>query len=726
MIPLADLDHLLLAERRTELDGALVLLPAPEVVRRTEDKYEAHLFFERHDIPSPASWLPAELPDELPFPVLVKPRRGFGSRHIYRAADREELDFHLRRTPAESFVQQVCVGEEFSIDVFCDFEGRCLGAIPRTMIESKGGESIKGTSIKDEELIEFGRLVAETLPIWGPANIQCFRVSEDRHEVTDVNPRFGGGFPLPLAAGGRYPELALALARGERPEPRLRRFPRGRDDDPLLLGPVPVRRSRRYPRTVLRGPARTSRERAGRGLIVRLGVVALAVLAAGCGSRSSLQQPAAPAAPPADHTRPSRFHVVVTVVDGDTGRRVHGALVRVGRLADRANRKGNAGFRLRRRAPLVVSVAARGYEERAVRMPFQRRRRVVVRVYQPALQWRMYGASPARTQAHSAIGLRPPFRVVWSRGLGSLIEFPAVVSDGVAYVGNNHGTVYALSMRNGRTLWRHVVSGGKMASSPAVVGDELVVHGMDGVVRVLDRRTGGLRFAVRVGSPIESSPIVRDRIDYFGAWNGNVYALDLRTRRFRWIYHGGSKITSSAALAGRTLYIGDYGGRLLALAPGSGTPALVGRRERADLRHPGGVGRACLRALIRRWLADGVHDPWALPLAGPHRELRVLVAGGVGRPGLLRFLQRPPLLRLGLERPGRAGRCRPAARSRARRRSWTASSTRGASPTESSAPTRGRGRVLLRFPHGEYVPVSGSGGRLLLHGYSRIYAVEPA
>jgi outer membrane protein assembly factor BamB len=35
------------------------------------------------------------------------------------------------------------------------------------------------------------------------------------------------------------------------------------------------------------------------------------------------------------------------------------------------------------------------------------------------------------------------------------------------------------------------------------------------------------------------------------------------------------------------------------------------------------------------------------------------------------------------------------------------------------------GRVLLRFPHGEYVPVSGNGGRLLLHGYSRLYAVSP-
>ena len=36
------------------------------------------------------------------------------------------------------------------------------------------------------------------------------------------------------------------------------------------------------------------------------------------------------------------------------------------------------------------------------------------------------------------------------------------------------------------------------------------------------------------------------------------------------------------------------------------------------------------------------------------------------------------------------------------------------------------GKVVLRFPHGEYVPVSGNGRRLLLHGYSRLYAVEPA
>src|SRR6266849_9385288 len=82
-------------------------------------------------------------------------------------------------------------------------------------------------TIRDARLIELGRDVAETLELVGPANIQCFREADGSHLLTDINTRFGGGFPLPLAAGGRYPELALALARGERPEPRLGEFREG-------------------------------------------------------------------------------------------------------------------------------------------------------------------------------------------------------------------------------------------------------------------------------------------------------------------------------------------------------------------------------------------------------------------------------------------------------------------------------------------------------------------
>jgi carbamoyl-phosphate synthase large subunit len=226
IVPLTDLDQVTLARSRDEL-GAVVLLPDAEIVERLEDKYLAHLLFEEREITSPPTWLPNGVPDDAAFPLLVKARHGFGSRHIYRAADRAQLGFFLGYTPVDSIVQSCLGGEEFSIDVFCDLEGRCLNAIPRTMIESKGGESIKGMSIRDEQLIELARDVSEKLELVGPANIQCFREADGSHYLTDINTRFGGGFPLPLAAGGRYPELALALARGEHPEPHLGDFREG-------------------------------------------------------------------------------------------------------------------------------------------------------------------------------------------------------------------------------------------------------------------------------------------------------------------------------------------------------------------------------------------------------------------------------------------------------------------------------------------------------------------
>ena len=226
IVPLTDLDHVKLVRAREEL-GALVLLPSEEVVRRVGDKFTAHLFFEERGIPSPPSWLPDDVPADARYPLLVKVREGFGSRNIFRARDRAELDFFLGYTAVDSFVQTCCKGEEFSIDVFCDLDGHCLNAIPRTMIQSKGGESIKGMTIQDRDLIEFGAEVAEALGLVGPGTIQCFREADGRHEVTDVNPRFGGAFPLPLAAGSRYPELALQLANGERPESRLGDFRAG-------------------------------------------------------------------------------------------------------------------------------------------------------------------------------------------------------------------------------------------------------------------------------------------------------------------------------------------------------------------------------------------------------------------------------------------------------------------------------------------------------------------
>jgi carbamoyl-phosphate synthase large subunit len=161
---------------------------------------------------------------------MVKPRQGSGARSIHRADDAEEAEFMARYIREPAMVQWLMDGPEFSIDCLCDLDGRCLNAIPRTMLESRGGESIKGTVIADRELIELGRRVVEALGVRGPCTVQAFRDREIGLGITDVNTRFGGAFPAPMYAalpGRTYPELIVAMARGERVEPHVGEFRAG-------------------------------------------------------------------------------------------------------------------------------------------------------------------------------------------------------------------------------------------------------------------------------------------------------------------------------------------------------------------------------------------------------------------------------------------------------------------------------------------------------------------
>jgi carbamoyl-phosphate synthase large subunit len=245
VLPLADLDAAVLAAARDNFGaaGATLFLPPEEVAAALFDKYACHRLLTERGIPSPDTWLPEDLPADLPFPVLVKRRWGYASRDIFGCATRAEVEFFLAYVDVPVMVQQLCTGEEFSIDVLCDLEGRALNAIPRTMIESKGGESIKGMTLGDDRLVEHGRLVAERLGLVGPATIQCFD-EDGALVVTDINTRFGGAFPLPLAAGSRYPELVLRMAAGERPAPALGEFAAGvvmtRYFDAIVLPDAPA------------------------------------------------------------------------------------------------------------------------------------------------------------------------------------------------------------------------------------------------------------------------------------------------------------------------------------------------------------------------------------------------------------------------------------------------------------------------------------------------------
>lgn len=415
----------------------------------------------------------------------------------------------------------------------------------------------------------------------------------------------------------------------------------------------------------------------------------------------------------------------ITVVDGDLNTRVEGASVTVGREAGVSDATGLALVPLVRRGSLPVEVSAPGYATRRFRLQFAERRRYTIQIYREELQWPFFGATLARTQAHPAIELRPPFRTVWSRGVGSLVEFPAAVWEGIAYVNTLEGLLYAISMRDGRVLWTQQ-TGTKTASTPAVDPGSrslLVTTMVPGDFQVRDLTTGKLRWRYSTGLT-EPSPIVVDGVAYFAATNGNVYALDLETREPRWVFSGGSKITASPALADGRIYVGDYSGNVFCLNAASGDlvwTGSAGDRVYGTVAVAGGrVFVPSVFAGLSALDADTGGTLWRIPVSA--------------------YLYSSPAVYQGRVFFGDyTGRVSAAAVSSGAIL-WTGDaggSVSGAIQVIAGVVYAGSfggvitgwdwrtGEQLLRFPHGEYAPVSGNGGRLLFHGYSRLYAVEP-
>jgi outer membrane protein assembly factor BamB len=452
-----------------------------------------------------------------------------------------------------------------------------------------------------------------------------------------------------------------------------------------------------------------------------VGAVALAVSGCAEHARRAVPQVAAPHVAARAPLRQARLRVV----DGDTGRTIVGAILSAFGRSARTNRLGIASLPLPERPYFTIRAGAPGYVPGSPSFGRTGGNRYTLELYRRDLQWPFYGGGPERQQAQPSIGLRPPFRIVWSRGLGGLLEFPAVVWQGRAYVTNDSGRVYALSMKDGGVEWSRRV-GWLMASSAAVdpQAQLLVVTTMSpGNTQVLDRRTGRTLWTYPTGTT-EPSPVVRDHVAYVAATNGYVYALDIARQRVRWSFSDGAKTTASPTLVGDTLYIGNYAGRVVALDAGTG------RLKWSSWGGPHIYGTIAYES--GRLFVPSVEGGLTALDARTGAELWHLGAGG--------YLYSAPAVSGGRVYFGDySGRltCASAAGGRILWTAWLPGAISGAVEVVGGVVYAGSfagrieafaaitGRRLLDFGAGWYAPVSGNGSRLLLHGYSRIFAVVP-
>ena len=215
IVPSVDRDLPVLAEHRQELEamGARLMLVPDEAVAITADKLLTYRFFRELGVPTPCSWLPDEALGAVSrFPVIVKPRFGSAGEGVVAVQDRPELEFFLAYVQ-DAVVQEYLPGPEITNDVFSALDGHVMSVVSRQRIEVRSGEVSKGKTIFDPEIARHCMTIAEGLRSVGPITVQCM-LKDGSPYFTEINPRFGGGVTLGIAAGVPSPRWLLELAAG--------------------------------------------------------------------------------------------------------------------------------------------------------------------------------------------------------------------------------------------------------------------------------------------------------------------------------------------------------------------------------------------------------------------------------------------------------------------------------------------------------------------------------
>ena len=203
VVPTIDTELEILSKNQKELESktkSKILVSSYSCVRICGDKIRTASFFEEHGFEYPHTYTEKELDDgKYIFPLFIKPKDGSSSINAFRINQKEELDF-FRKYVKNPIVQECVIGQEYTFDVFVDFDGELLSIVPRKRLAVRSGEILKGQIDMNAELIKQVENVVRALKPMGHITIQGICSGEKIYYI-EINPRFGGGAPMSIMAG---------------------------------------------------------------------------------------------------------------------------------------------------------------------------------------------------------------------------------------------------------------------------------------------------------------------------------------------------------------------------------------------------------------------------------------------------------------------------------------------------------------------------------------------
>jgi len=246
VISLIDPELSLLAEHKEEFAeaGITIIVSDREVVDICFDKYRTYQLLQQHNLPGVPTFITMEeilselQHNQLRFPLIIKPRRGSASIGITKINSIDELS-SLWKENGELVAQPFIEGNEFGIDLYVDLiNQRATNIFCKRKIKMRAGETDKSISFYDVNLVELAERVVTLLGAAGPIDIDCFQ-TENGYLISEINPRFGGGYPHAYEEGQNFVLNILNNLRGMGNTPEIGNYSEGsimiKYDDVLIL-----------------------------------------------------------------------------------------------------------------------------------------------------------------------------------------------------------------------------------------------------------------------------------------------------------------------------------------------------------------------------------------------------------------------------------------------------------------------------------------------------------